>query len=472
MEEVVTKISRRFFSVRQLSMRRVEEDKQGQMSQLLHSFFALSRQHDITQPSSQSNRITTPDVMSETNGVSSGSVGVIDIGKVLLQLSSEVASAKAETEIERSLCVSLEAENQQLLDVIRKGFVEEEGAHTQGSSVISIDDTTNISLERCLKYISSLPPHMQEAVFMVYSDSSSVMVGSVILSDIRAILRPVDVPGLMFVLMSSECPVSSHNSASVSCSAASGVASIEYCDLVPFTIDNLHILLGDGGALDMMSSKDAAGYAMGVEGYYMDNQSSDSMTPFGGDYSCLGVPPPSPSAAAGLDDDSSIPRLNLIEALNVQSDDDIKRIVTVRKCHKLGFKSQLFLKQYFSKFGNVEKVVLLPMRAKPKPGGMSDNSTYSGGRNTRPSSMGFIVMSSEAAVANVLSFDNGSGVHIIKGWPIEVRNFVRPADKPGMPFSSSSPSCIQFTHSPTSPSVVAVPVSSWSTINSSSASSW
>ena len=120
-----------------------------------------------------------------------------------------------------------------------------------------------------------------------------------------------------------------------------------------------------------------------------------------------------------IDGEEEAPRMNLLEALNVRSDDDCARIVTVRKCHKLGFKSQVHLRQYFQKYGKVERVVLLPMRAKPK-GGVVD------GRGNRPSSMGFVVMESATSVADILSQE----VHIVKGWQIEVRNFVRPTDKP------------------------------------------
>jgi hypothetical protein len=113
------------------------------------------------------------------------------------------------------------------------------------------------------------------------------------------------------------------------------------------------------------------------------------------------------------------PRLNLLEALRIRSPEDEQRVITVRKVHKLGFKSQMFLKQYFSRYGHVEDVVLLPMRSRPKP--MADGSI----RGNRPSSMGFVVMSSpQAARAALLS-----PVQEIRGWPIEVRPFIRPSDR-------------------------------------------
>lgn len=114
------------------------------------------------------------------------------------------------------------------------------------------------------------------------------------------------------------------------------------------------------------------------------------------------------------------PKMNLLEALQVKTEADEKRVFTVRKVHKLGFKARHILREYFSKYGHVRDVVLLPMRAKPRPG--------PGGiiRGPRPSSMGFVVMSTPEEVRRVLDVD---GVHIVRGWPIEVRPFVRPADQ-------------------------------------------
>ncbi|KAF4672757.1 hypothetical protein FOL47_000161 [Perkinsus chesapeaki] len=114
------------------------------------------------------------------------------------------------------------------------------------------------------------------------------------------------------------------------------------------------------------------------------------------------------------------PRMNLLEALQVFNEEDEKRVFTVRKVHKLGFKSQHALRQYFSQFGRVKDVVLLPMRAKPKPG--------PGGqvRGVRPSSMGFVVMQRPEDVQKILAYGD---THMIKGWPIEVRPFVRPNER-------------------------------------------
>lgn len=170
--------------------------------------------------------------------VSSEGVAVVDIGKVIIQLSSEVAQAKLETERERSLRVSYEAQIQHLSE--RVAYYENRAA---GSSTIlpnkpddrvsiSIDETGDVSLEKCVQFIASLPPHMQEAVIMAWSPSGPVMMENIILSDVLTILRPVDCPGLLFLVMD-ECEAMS---------APNG--PLEYCEITPFSMDNLYNLLG------------------------------------------------------------------------------------------------------------------------------------------------------------------------------------------------------------------------------------
>ena len=122
-------------------------------------------------------------------------------------------------------------------------------------------------------------------------------------------------------------------------------------------------------------------------------------------------------------DDDTTPRLNLLQALHINSPSDEDKVITVRKVHKLGFRSQALLRRYFSKYGTVDDVVLLPMRARPKPG--ADGMT----RGARPSSMGFVVMASTSAAQAALRIP----LQEINGWPIEVRAFVRPSERPPMP---------------------------------------
>ncbi|KAF4750493.1 hypothetical protein FOZ63_017378 [Perkinsus olseni] len=92
-------------------------------------------------------------------------------------------------------------------------------------------------------------------------------------------------------------------------------------------------------------------------------------------------------------------------------------IFIVRKIHKLRFQSASILEQYFSGFGDVKKVLLLPWRRQkslgPHPG------------KARPASMGFVVMKSPLAVSNILALPQ----HTVAGWPISVQVFERQADK-------------------------------------------
>jgi hypothetical protein len=124
------------------------------------------------------------------------------------------------------------------------------------------------------------------------------------------------------------------------------------------------------------------------------------------------------------DEEDDEPRLNLIEALGITSEERTAFVITVRKIHKLGFRSAHFLRAHFQQFGSVEDVVLLPMRARPKPG--PDGQI----RASRPSSMGFVVFASKGAAQAALLH---GPTHNIRGWPIEVRAFVRPKDRPNSP---------------------------------------
>jgi hypothetical protein len=126
-------------------------------------------------------------------------------------------------------------------------------------------------------------------------------------------------------------------------------------------------------------------------------------------------------SSSTCDQEEEEPRLNLLEALRISDAQDEAKVVTVRKVHKLGFRSAHFLRVHFQQFGPVEDVVLLPMRARPKPG--PDGSL----RSARPSSMGFVVFASRPAALAALSH---GATHDIRGWPVEVRAFVRPKDRP------------------------------------------
>ena len=294
---------------------------------------------------------------------------IADIGPILLQLSEAVAQAKDEAEMERSLRIALELENEamrarqemltsrQIAPCVDTSALYNSDLVCPVNSVDSFSVDSSLTLSECLSAVSVF--NRPDLVYMSYYHSGF---GDLIASSVDRVYKPYDFGNLMFVIFNP-------------------TVAIVPSALIPFTLEGLESLL---------------------------------------------VPsvntPVATSTSSPLDESSDEPpRMNLLEALNVQSEEDCKRIVTVRKCHKLGFKSHIHLRQYFSKFGRVDRVVLLPMRAKPKHA--------MDGRGNRPSSMGFVVMDSKEGADRILSFNNFCGIHEIKGWPIEVRNFVKPAEK-------------------------------------------
>lgn len=303
--------------------------------------------------------------------------GSPDVNSVLIQLSAAVAQARSEFDKDCSLRMILELENEVmrhkelLLKESSQISLYTDGAISTGHPVSYSDysrstttgsvfsfgklvDSTR-SLSDCLSLFSSMPPHMQDALYMSYFESG--------LSDIdpeciARIYQPVDFDSLCFVMFTS-----------------TGISLPQ--SLLKFNIDDLEAIVASSFPSPLQSTTSPSTV---VEGYY------------------------------GVDD---TPRMNLLDALNVHPGDSIDHIVTVRKCHKLGFKSNVHLKQYFSKYGKVDRVVLLPMRIKQL------------NKGNRPSSMGFVVFESPQVAARVLQLET----HTVKGWPIEVRTFVKPADK-------------------------------------------
>ena len=292
-----------------------------------------------------------------------------DAGSMILQLTEAVAEAKNEADKERSLRMILELENevmrhkQMLLGnmscsggVITTGHPvysdysrsTTAGTGRGGDSKLDQFLDQSLSMSECLTLFSSMPPHMQDALYMSYFESGWSETEP---SQVQKIFQPYDYLSISFVLLN-----------------VSALGAAVSANLLSYNLQNLESLMG-------MAPLDNSLYPI---------------------------------------EESDEPRMNLLHALNVKPGDDISHIVTVRKCHKLGFKSNIHLKQYFSRFGKVERVVLLPMRSKQP------------NKGNRPSSMGFIVFESAEVVPRVLE----TPVHTVKGWPIEVRNFVKPADKP------------------------------------------
>ena len=105
---------------------------------------------------------------------------------------------------------------------------------------------------------------------------------------------------------------------------------------------------------------------------------------------------------------------NLTGLLSILEEDEESCILTVRKIHRLGFKSARALRRHFGQFGQVDKILLLPSRPK------GDDC------KPRPASMGFVVFGSRNAVDAAL---NMSEHQIVQGWPVQVQRFLRKAEQ-------------------------------------------
>jgi hypothetical protein len=112
---------------------------------------------------------------------------------------------------------------------------------------------------------------------------------------------------------------------------------------------------------------------------------------------------------------------NLSTLLQVLDEVDEACVLTVRKIHKLGLNSAQVLREHFSQYGEVDRVMLLPSR--PKSVACSAGSMHAslGVGKIRPASMAFVVMRSRqpAIIARL------SEIHTIEGHPAQVQKFRR-----------------------------------------------
>lgn len=101
---------------------------------------------------------------------------------------------------------------------------------------------------------------------------------------------------------------------------------------------------------------------------------------------------------------------------------DAECVLTARKIHKLGLNSANILREHFSQFGEVDRVMLLPSRPK------SHGGTGGGIIKVRPASMAFVVMRSRqpAIIARL------NEVHIVEGHPIQVQKFRKEQEEAGL----------------------------------------
>ena len=114
-------------------------------------------------------------------------------------------------------------------------------------------------------------------------------------------------------------------------------------------------------------------------------------------------------------------------------------IVCVKKIHKLGFRSVKYLRQYFSQFGVISKIAILPSRQKDP-----SSSSYYGGSSghygtVRPASMGFLVMSNRWSANRIMMQD----LHCVGEWSVEVSRFNKHAS--ASPLRTPSVSSIETT---------------------------
>jgi hypothetical protein len=99
----------------------------------------------------------------------------------------------------------------------------------------------------------------------------------------------------------------------------------------------------------------------------------------------------------------------------LENEVDIECVLTIRKIHKLGLASADLLREHFSQFGEVDRVMLLPSRPK------SHSTLGTGAVKVRPASMAFVVMRSRQP-AIISRLDE---IHFVEGYPIQVQKFRR-----------------------------------------------
>lgn len=122
--------------------------------------------------------------------------------------------------------------------------------------------------------------------------------------------------------------------------------------------------------------------------------------------------------------------MTLPDVFKLLQNEDDDCIICVKKIHKLGFKSVKILRQYFSQYGSISRIVVLPSRQK-EVGCYDGTSRFS----VRPASMCFIVMSNRLATRRILMQE----LHYVGGeWPVEVSVFNKGASSPHDSYVSST----------------------------------
>lgn len=132
---------------------------------------------------------------------------------------------------------------------------------------------------------------------------------------------------------------------------------------------------------------------------------------------------------------------NLSTLLQVLEEVDESCVLTVRKIHKIGLNSAQILRDYFSQFGEVDRVMLLPSRPKASAGSLNTPLSAS---KIRPASMAFVVMRSRQP-AIVARFHES---HVVEGHPIQVQIFKRDPAAASMAPDATTPTTTDGAQSP------------------------
>jgi len=110
------------------------------------------------------------------------------------------------------------------------------------------------------------------------------------------------------------------------------------------------------------------------------------------------------------------PAKTLSDSLELLSTEDPRCLLIIRRINKLGFKADRKLKQFFSTFGVVVKVLCAHSSVRPSAAGQAPQPA-----RKRPSSLGFLQMATAESVAEILKLDE----YQIDGFPIKVQKFER-----------------------------------------------
>jgi RNA recognition motif-containing protein len=103
-------------------------------------------------------------------------------------------------------------------------------------------------------------------------------------------------------------------------------------------------------------------------------------------------------------------RFSLSAILAILELDNEESVISVKKIHKLGRQSADSLRNHFSQFGEIDKVILLPSKTKES-------------QASRPASMGFLVFKNSKDAQSTI------GEHVIDGVTVIASSFVKKEDR-------------------------------------------